>query len=395
MRVQCPIPSKLAFFISEQARFKAAHGGRGSAKSWGVARAAIVRAMQKNEQILFTRQYQKSIKDSSYQLLKNQINTLGVSKYFDILGTEIRCKLNGSRFTFLGLQHEPEKIKSLEGITICVVEEANSINSTSLDILLPTIRAENSEIWAIWNRKSKDDPIDKMLIGEGRDNAIVVEINYDDNPWFPDVLREEMEWDKAHDYDKYLHVWKGQPLTNTEARVFKNWKIEDFDPPEGATFYQGADWGFSNDPTVLLRTWVDDETRTIYIEQEVYGVGIEIDELPEKFDRIQDSRKWMIRADNARPETISYMKRAGFKIKGVKKGKGSVEEGVEFIKSYNVVIHPRCKRTIDEFNLYSYKTDIKTGDILPILLDKDNHCIDALRYALEDICFNRTQYHFG
>ena len=395
MDISVNIPDKLDFFLTKQARYKAAHGGRGSAKSWAVARSAIVLSLQQNEQFLFTRQYQKSIAASSHRLLKNQIHALGVESQFDILATEIRSLVNESTFTFHGLQHDPDKIKSLEGITKCVIEEANSVNVESLEILLPTIREPDSEIWAIWNRKNESDPIDKMLIGDGRDNAIVEQVNYYDNPWFPEVLRAEMEYDRKHDLDKYNHVWLGEPLKITKARVFTNWKIDDIQPDEGETFYYGADWGFSNDPTVLLRTWVNDETRTLFIDQEVYEVGVEIDHLPAFFDRVPESRKWKIRADNARPETISYLKRAGFKIQGVKKGAGSVNEGVDFIKSYTVVIHPRCKRTIDEFGLYCYKTDIKTGDILPILLDKNNHCIDSIRYALEDICFNRNEYHFG
>jgi phage terminase large subunit len=125
--------------------------------------------------------------------------------------------------------------------------------------------------------------------------------------------------------------------------------------------------------------------RTLYVDQEAYAVGCEIDNTPALFDKVPGSRRWTIRADSARPETVSYMQRKGFRIIPAVKGPGSVEDGIEFLKSYDIVVHPRCRHTIDELTSYSFKVDSKTDEILPVLDDKNNHVIDALRYACEGL----------
>jgi phage terminase large subunit len=176
----------------------------------------------------------------------------------------------------------------------------------------------------------------------------------------------------------------GGYLTNSNTRVFKNWRVEDFDAPPDAIHRLGADWGFSIDPTTLVRCHIIG--RTLYIDYEAYMVGCEIVNTPELFMTVPEAEKWPIVADSARPETISHMKRNGFpKIMTAVKGPRSVEEGIEFLKNYDIVVHPRCIHTIDELTLYSYKTDPLTGKILPVLEDKKNHVIDALRYACEAV----------
>jgi phage terminase large subunit len=193
-----------------------------------------------------------------------------------------------------------------------------------------------------------------------------------------------MEYDQRRDPDKYQHVWQGQYLRNGNARVFRNWKIDEFEAAPDAIHRLGADWGFSIDPTVLVRCHI--VGRSLYIDYEAYMVGCEIVNTPELFMQIPEAEKWPIVADSARPETISHMKKNGFpKIMNAVKGAKSVEEGIEFLKNYDIVVHPRCQHTIDELSLYSYKSDPLTGRILPLLEDKKNHVIDALRYACEGV----------
>jgi phage terminase large subunit len=212
--------------------------------------------------------------------------------------------------------------------------------------------------------------------------AVVIEMNFRDNPWFPQVLRDEMEYDKRRDPDKYAHIWLGEYQRNSEARVFRNWSIEEFERPAGTIFRFGADWGFASDPSVLVRSSI--EGNRLYIDHEAYMVGCEIVNLPELFMSIPEAEKWPITADSARPETISHMQKHGFpKIFAAIKGPGSLEDGVEWLKSFDIIVHPRCVHTIDELMMYSYKTDPLTQKVLPILEDKKNHVIDALRYACE------------
>ena len=371
--------------LLQYSRYKGAHGGRGSGKSHFFAEALIEQHLIEKTDSVCVREVQKSLNQSVKKLIEMKIEALGVGHMFEVQESMIKAP-HGGKIIFQGMQnHTADSIKSLEGFDIAWVEEAQSLSQRSLDLLRPTIRKPGSELWFSWNPSKSDDPVDALLRGPTPPpDSIVIEVNYDDNPYFPDVLRAEMEYDKRRDPDKYAHVWRGAYQKNSEARVFRNWVVEDFVAPRGAIFRLGADWGFSIDPSVLVRAHIDG--KRLYIDYEAYMVGCEIDQLPDLFDRVPDSRKWFITADSARPETISYMQKHGYpKINAAIKGAKSIEDGIEFLKSFDIVVHPRCVHTIDELVNYSYKIDPLTEKVLPILSDKKNHVIDALRYACEGV----------
>lgn len=366
-------------------RYRAVYGGRGSAKSHSFAQALVIKAAQSPLRIGCYREIQKSIRDSVKRLLDDKIRESGLSDFYESTDTEIRGR-NGSLFIFNGLRSNPEAVKSTEGLDLAAVFEANKVSQKSWDLLIPTVRKEGSEIWAEWNPDSAADPVDQLFRGENGQppGSIVRKVNWDQNPFFPEVLKQELEWDRKRDPDKYAHIWLGEYAKNSEARVFKNWTVEEFEAEPGTIFRLGADWGFSIDPSVLIRCYVKE--RRLYVDHEAWMVGCEIDQLPDLFDRIPESRKWFITADSARPETISYMQKHGYpKISHAIKGPGSIEDGIEFLKSFDIVVHPRCQNVIDELSLYSYEVDDLTGKVLPKLADKYNHTIDALRYACEGI----------
>lgn len=385
MKLRIETPRVFAPLL-QPARYKGAKGGRGSGKSHDRAEALVERCiLHPGTRWACIREVQKSLEQSVKRLLEDKMDKLGVRHMFGIKQYEIETP-GGGIIIFQGMQnHTADSIKSLEGFDGAWVEEAQSLSQRSLDLLRPTIRKEGSEIWFTWNPNLETDPVDVLLCGDNPPpGAIVVTANYMDNPWFPDVLKAEMEYDRKRDPDKYAHVWLGGYQRNSEARVFKNWTVEEFETPAGATHRLGADWGFAVDPSVLIRCHLDG--RRLYVDYEAYMVGCEIDQLPDLFDRVPDSRKWFITADSARPETISYMQKHGYpKINAAIKGPKSLEEGIEFLKSYDIIVHPRCKHVIDELTLYSYEIDKLTGQVLPKLADKDNHCIDALRYACEGV----------
>ncbi len=366
-------------------RIKAAEGGRGGGKSVAFSAILLVMGMDKPLKILCGREYQNSISESVKSLLDKHIDNYGFDGFYESLNSEIRGK-NGTQFIFHGFNHKPHKIKSLDDVDICWVEEANTLSQESLEYLLPTIRNENSELWFTYNRRDEHEPVHDMVIERKGKDALHINVNWFDNPFFPNVLKLEMERDRGRDPAKYQHIWEGHPWTNTDAQVFKGkFKVLNFETPKDVPLHFGADFGFSVDPSTLVRFFVNHDRRQIYIDREAYAVGVEIEDLPAFYDTIPDSRKWMIVADSARPDTISYLKKKGFRIKGAKKGKDSVNEGVEFIKNYDVFIHPSCKHTLDEFTRYSYKQNPTTGDIMPMLVDNHNHIIDPLRYGLEDV----------
>jgi phage terminase large subunit len=383
------IPTARAFLplLAPNKRYRGAWGGRGGAKSWFFAELLIDRFIDDPTlRAVCVREFQKSLKFSSKQLLEDTINRLGIESRFRVLSTHIETP-QGGVILFQGMAtHTEESIKSLEGFKIAWIEEAQRISERSLNLLRPTMfRLDGSEIWASWNPESPKNPIDRLLRGANvPTDAICVQINYDDNPWFPDELRKEMEWDRRRDPDKFAHVWKGGYASRSEARVFKNWTIDEFESPSDATYHYGADWGFSVDPSVLVRARVDG--RKLFIDHEAYHIGVEIDHLPALFDQVPGAREWTITADSARPETISYLQRNGFpRMQSAVKGKDSVKEGVIFLQNFDIVVHPRCTHTIDELTDYAYVVDKLTERVTPVLQDKKNHVIDSLRYATEGL----------
>lgn len=388
MRVDIELPKWAEVLFDESPRYLAIHGGRGGGKSRSIATALVLRAARNPLRILCAREIQKSIRDSVKRLLDDEIKRCGLSAFYTSTETEIRGA-NGSLFLFAGLRANVDSIKSLEGVDVAWIEEAQSVSQASLDVLIPTIRKPGSQVVFSWNPSQATDPVDAMFCGETvPPRSKVLRVNYTDNPWFPDVLRAELEYDRKRDPDKFRHVWQGEYLRNSERRVFRNWRVEEFEAPKDAVFRFGADWGFATDPTVLVRCYV--VGRELYVDHEAYAVGCEIVDTPSLFLTVPDSERWPIVADSARPETISHMRRNGFpKIMAAVKGPRSLEEGVEWLRSHDIVVHPRCVHLIDELTLYSYKADPLTGAVLPVLDDRDNHVIDALRYACEGA--RRTQ----
>jgi phage terminase large subunit len=368
----------------EKAHYRAAYGGRASGKSWFFAEMLVERCTTKKTDAVCIREVQKDLTHSLKRTIELVIEREGLGSLFKVLSNMIKCPSNGI-IIFQGMQsHNAESIKSLESFDIAIVEEAQSISQNSLDLLRPTIRKPGSELWFIWNPRYESDPVDNFFRGDTPPpGTILVNANYWDNNWLPEESKLEIEYDKKRDYEKFLNIWCGHYVTNTEAKVFQNWKAEDFITPDDALFRFGVDWGFAKDPTVLIRSFVIG--RKLYIDQEAWQIGCEIMDTPDLFRTVDESDEWPIIADSARPETISHLKNHGFKkIYAAKKGKDSIKEGIEFLKSYDIIINPRCKHTIDEFIHYSYRIDNSTGDILPEFDPKcSDHCIDALRYAWE------------
>lgn len=367
-------------------RYKGAHGGRASGKSHFFAEKLVEEhVIDQDRNSVCVRQFQKSLAESSKKTVEEKIIALGVSDYFDVQQTEIRSRQGRGKIIFVGMQnHTAQSFKSLEGYDCAWVDEAQSLSAQSLEVLEPTIRKPRSELWFSWNPTNEEDPVDKLLRGKSPPpDAIVVEVNWQDNPWFPDVLRPRLEQMKATDPGRYAHVYGGEYVKLGEARVFHDWRIESITPPASAHLRFGVDFGFSPDPSVMVRCWL--EGRTLYVDHEAYAVGIDTIDLPELFQTVPDSERWPSVADSSRPETISHLRKHGFpKMMGAVKGPKSLEEGVQFLRGHTIVVDPRCKNVIDELRHYRRKTD-ENGTVLPVFEDKHNHVIDALRYAIESV----------
>lgn len=399
MKVQIKLPPKLLYVFSGDARYRGAFGGRGSGKTVSFAKMTAIRGYQygmsgKSGVILCGREFMNSLEDSSLEEVKAAIQSEPwLSAYYEVGEKYIKSRDGRISYAFSGLRHNLDSIKSKARILIAWIDEAETVSETAWMKLLPTVRADDSEVWITWNPEIQGSPTDDRFRQHMPENARIVEMNYPDNPWFPDVLEQERLNDLARlSPEDYAWVWEGQYRLHSDAQIFKGkYDVENFEPKadwDGPYF--GLDFGFSQDPTAAVKCWISDGM--LYIEQEAGGVGVELDKTAETVkEKMPDIERYVIRADSARPESISYLRRHGLpRIIAVEKGKGSVEDGIEFIKSFKrVIIHERCKALRDEFRLYSYKTDRQSGDILPVIVDKHNHYIDALRYALEPMIKNR------
>lgn len=415
--------------LTRPARYKGAYGGRGGAKSHFFAEQLVIKAVTTNRlRWACLREIQKSLQNSVKTLIEDKIRGLGVSHYFDIKEDRIKTP-GGGVIVFMGMQnHTVDSLKSLEDFDGAWFEEAQKASQNSLNIMRPTFRKASSELWFSWNPVLPSDPIEQLLRpGSGEPlppDSIIVETNYWNNPWFwkNATLVNEMKYDKRRDPERYQHVWCGGYQTRGEARVFKNIVIQEFDTPPKMKFMFGCDWGFAQDPTVLVRAFeaygADNRLR-LYIDREAWQIGLEIDHTPaffagddlvdgpidpytnrpsrilrpvprwqnpRKYKGVPEALNWPIIADSSDPQNISYMRRHGFdKMMPAVKGPNSVEQGLNFLQKYEeIVIHEEfAPHAADEFLNYSYKVDKHTDKVLNELQQDKNHTIDSVRYSVE------------
>lgn len=385
------LPPKLVdLFGPERGAFqyRAMHGGRGSSKSYSAAKMAAIWGYAEPLRILATREFQASIKESFHAEVKAAIESEPwLAAHYDVGIDYLRSPVNGTEFIFRGLRHGVNSVKSLAKIDLTIVEEAEDVPEASWLALEATVfRQPKSELWSIWNPRVDGSPVDQRFRKQPPANAMVVEMNWQDNTFFPaglDTLRRrQME---MLDPNTYAHIWDGAYLTNSDAQVFAGkWRIGELEPD--ATWdgpYQGGDFGYSQDPTAAVRCYIKGDT--LYVSHDFARRGVELDAIVRDVgDAIPEYAKHPSRWDSASPGSISLIKRQGLPMAiGADKWAGSVEDGIRYLRSFReIVVHPRCTATLNEMRLYSYKVDRMTGDILAAVVDANNHNIDALRYAV-------------
>lgn len=394
-RIHLP-PKLLPLWTTPDLRYLIADGGRGGAKSFSFAKMLAIKGYQDPGPILVAREYQNSIKDSAFAEIVRAIRSEPwLEAQYKIGENYIRGRNGITDFLFRGLHHNAHEVKSITGVKYCWVEEADLVSDASWDYLIPTIREPGSQIWVTFNPSTVETATYIRFIKQFDllPRAMRVHINAEDNPWLSTELIEERERDRKGDPDKFRNKWLGEPLTRSDAQIMAGrCEVRDFvpDPRKWDGPYQGLDFGFSVDPSAAVRLWIHNDC--LWFEYAAGGVGIDLDDLPDVLRAdIPNFEAHEIRADNARPDSISYLKRFGLpRIVPCEKGKGSIEDGVDHIKSYQrIYIHPRCKPVINEARLYSYKVDRLTGKVKNEIIDADNHWWDAARYALEPVRKNR------
>lgn len=369
-------------------------GGRGSLKTSTTAIEivyGIIRDPEANALVL--RKVGDTLRGSVNQSLLWAINKLGWDSYFDSTTSpaEITYKLTGQKIIMKGAD-KPEKLKGLnlakgyfkyvwyeEVSEFASMAEIRSINQTVLrggkqQIRFYTFNPPPDE--HNWVNKETNIQLPRRLIHHSDYRTVPPE-------WLGEQFLKEAEQLKERDYDRYRHEYLGEVVGRSDKLVMAGkWEVGDRDTSKMDGAYYGLDFGFANDPNVACKLWVDWDAKEIYVEYAEYGYGTETDNMPSFLKRVPGIQNSTIRADSARPETISYLRRHGFqRIKSVKKWNGSVEEGVNWMRGFRWIFNPRCEKAIEEAKNWSYKVN-KAGDILGDLQSGWDHFFDAARYAL-------------
>lgn len=377
------IPVEFKPLFSSDWREAAIYGGRYSLKSHSVARYLIIRARSEKVRIGCFREFQNSISESSHQLISDLIKQYKFND-FEITDKSIINKVTGSDFLFKGLWNNEQSIKSIEGIDIAWVEEAQTITETSIEVLTPTIRKAGSKIIYTYNRLLEDDPVHKRLVIDGRPNTLIINVNYDIAEKYgllPDVIRNEIEDDRLRRPLLYKHKWLGEP-SNMERKIYKDWAVIDEIPHEARLERYGLDFGYSNDPTAIVAVYY-------------YNGGLILDEIcfqkgllnSHIADIIKNNPISLTIADSAEPKSIDEIAAYGVSIMPTIKGQGSVSQGIQYVQGQRISVTKRSRNILDEYKRYLWKID-SDGKILNIPEGGMDHCMDAIRYAIQSIIGN-------
>lgn len=382
---QAPMGDKFAQTLWTNARHKALFGGRGSGKSWAVATYLVIAAAEKKARIFCARQFQNSIKDSSKELIEKRIADLRMTDQFLVTDRYIQHRDTKSEFMFIGLERNIESIRSLEGADKVWIEEARTVSAKSLEVLLPTIRKDASELIWTWNPEQPEDPVDAYFrSGPPPPRSIVTRVDFTDNPFFENTeMPAEMETLKAGNRRRYEHVWLGEYDVNFESKIFPNAKTGRPELPAHAVARYGMDFGFGQDPSFVVKVYVLEATRQIYIAAEACG-RVHADRMPFLVRSVTSSDDVMIRCDSSNPMAIDHLQSRGINAVKARKGPGSVKAGINFLQGYEILIDPACEHMREEARLYSWMTEKLTNKILNVPVDAHNHGWDAVRYAVED-----------
>lgn len=379
--IEIPIEYKRLFDLDW--REAAIYGGRFSLKSHTVARCLLIRARQQKTRVACFREFQNSIAESSHQLLSDLIKEYELND-FQVTDNSIVNTVNGSDFIFKGLWNNEQRIKSIEGVDIAWVEEAQTVSSKSLEVLTPTIRKDGSQIIYTYNRLLEDDPVHKRLVLEGRPNTLIINVNYDialKYKMMPEVIRLEMEDDKANRPGLFKHKWLGEPWSQ-ELRIYNGWLIIDEIPHEARLERRYLDFGFTNDPSAIGEVyyynggWI--------INELLYRKGMSNKQLADYLNAL-DKPETVIIGDSAEPKSISEIQSYGINIVGCKKGKDSVLAGIQLVQDQPISVTRHSHNILDEQRNYVWWVD-KNGKTLNM---EDpgcaNHHMSGIRYALETL----------
>lgn len=392
MSAQIQLPAKLDV-LRQPKRYKVLYGGRGAAKSWGVARTLILQAVERPLRILCAREIQKTISESVHKLLSDQIHAMELDWFFHVQENQITGK-NGSEFVFTGIRGQDiGKIKSYEGVDICWVEEAQTVTKKSWEVLIPTIRKPNSEIWVTFNPELDTDETYQRFVVKSRNDSIALPINWRDNPWFPDVLKAEMEHLKETDEEAYRHVWEGECRSAVEGAIYAKEVFELFasqrvrpvphDPI--LKTYTVWDLGWNDQTSIIVAQRSTSEIRVIdYIEGQYRTLADYVSELKDM--RLNwatdflphDGAAKNLQTGQSAQEILGKLGRTVAIVPNVGVDQGIKVARLQIGKCYFDEV--KASRLVDCLKRYRRTINVNTNEPGAPLHDEYSHGADAFRY---------------
>lgn len=393
MELDVEFPEKIGFLF-EPSRYKVLYGGRGSGKSWGVARALLLMGIKKPIRVLCARELQNSITDSVHALLADQIKALNLDSIYEVQNTVIYGK-NGTEFLFAGLKHNVTKIKSFEGVDVCWVEEAQTVSKSSWDVLLPTIRKDGSEIWITFNPELDTDETYKRFVVSPPSNAVVQKVNWSDNPWFPKVLRDEKDDLKARDMDAYLNVWEGNTRQVLDGAVYATELRKAQEENRIRDIFV--------DTTIPVSTFWDigwSDLNSIWFVQTVPGGEVRVIDFYQNCQKTIDHYVQILQSkgytyrDHWLPHDAEHKNMTGKSVKDIMQGmnlpvritpKLSIADGINaarMLMNRCYFDQNRCAEGLQALRHYRYDVDPDTKLFSKTPLhDQNSHAADAWRYV--------------
>lgn len=374
------------------------YGGASSGKSHGVVQKVVIKACQKwkhPRKILFLRKVGATIKDSIFEDVKSCLSDLGLLERCKVNMTDYRITLpNGAVFLFKGMD-DPEKIKSIKGLSDILMEEATEFtleDYTQLTIRLREKKHKNRQIFLMFNPVSKTNWVFKHFFAEGvkvnSKRVIIYHTSYKNNKFLDDEVKQTIE-ELAERNPAYYRIYALGEFATLDKLVFPKYEKRLLSKEElkHLPSFFGLDFGYINDPSAFVHVKINQDTKTIYIMEEYVKKHMLNNEIAEMIKSLGYAKE-EIYADSAEKKSIDEIRLKGIsKIKPVKKGAGSVLQGIQFIQQYKIIIDERCFKTIEEFDNYTWKKDKKTNEYINEPVDTYNHTIDAVRYALSNAIF--------
>lgn len=377
--IEIPVEYKRLF--DTDWREAAVYGGRFSLKSHTVARILLIRARQEKKRIGCFREFQNSIAESSYQLLSDLIKTYNLND-FKVTENSIVNTINGSDFIFKGLRKNEQSIKSIEGIDIAWVEEAQTVSTTSLEVLTPTIRKPGSQIIYTYNRLEEADPVHLRLVIEGRPNTLIIKTDYTVAKrygFLPKSVEEEIESDKLNRPKLFQSKWLGDPLAN-DIKIYKDWAIVDSVPHEARLERYGLDFGYSVDPTAIVAIY--SYNGGFILDEVTYQKGLSNKQIADILNSLPE--RGLVIADSAEPKSIDEIRLYGVNILPCVKGADSVRQGIQYVQDQKISMTARSLNLKREYHGYLWKTD-RDGRVLNIPEPGFDHILDAVRYGFDSM----------